>query len=346
MSEWSVRRILDWMRKDLEAKGVDSPRLDAELIVSAELDLGRMDLYLDPDRALSEAQLSGIRERFRRRRGREPMAYILGYRDFYKSRFVVTPDVLIPRGDSELLVDIGLVCLEGFETATLVDLCTGSGCVGISIAKQRTTAGKKTELTLTDISSAALEVARSNAESLMVEATCVLGDLFDALEPKARFDLMTINPPYIAESELETLMPEVARFEPHLALVSGADGRDALRRILTQAKDHLAPGGSLLVEVGMGQAPAFAKALSKAGYGTTRVHRDLGGIERMVEARVEAETDENETHVDVEDFGAPSDSDFVGEQRVEFDEIELDEGDAVAGAVDMDAGDDPEKSGE
>lgn len=342
MSEWSVRRILDWMRKDLETKGVDSPRLDAELMVSAVLGLGRMDLYLDPERPLSEDELGGIRERFRRRRGREPMAYILGYRDFYKSRFRVTPDVLIPRGDSELLVDIGLVCLGGMQEATMVDLCTGSGCVGISIAKERSEKGTQTALTLTDISPAALEVARLNAESLMVEATCVLGDLFEALEPEVRFDLMTINPPYIAEPELETLMPEVARFEPHLALVSGVDGRDALRRILSEAKAHLAPRGSLLVEVGMGQAPAFAAALAKAGYATTRIHRDLGGIERMVEARVEAETKEDETYVDVDDMGAPSDADFAGEQRVEFDEPDV----YVDDSAEVEAEDDPEKSGE
>lgn len=342
MSEWSVRKILDWMRKDLEAKGVDSPRLDAELIVSAAVGLGRMDLYLDPDRPLSEDELTDIRERFRRRRAREPMAYILGYRDFYKSRFRVTPDVLIPRGDSELLVDVGLRCLAGADAATMVDLCTGSGCVGISIAKERSEKRKQTSLTLTDISPPALEVARENAESLMVEAACVLGDLFEALEPEARFDLMTINPPYIAEPELETLMPEVARFEPHLALVSGADGRDALRRILREAKGHLAPGGTLLVEVGMGQAPAFAAALTKAGYATTHIHRDLGGIERMVEARVEAEAQEHETHVDVDDIGAPSDADFAGEQHVELDGPDFD----VDDSTDADEADDPEKSGE
>lgn len=342
MSEWSVRKILDWMRKDLEAKGVDSPRLDAELMVSAAIGLGRMDLYLDPERPLSDDELSEIRESFRRRRGREPMAYILGYRDFYKSRFRVTPDVLIPRGDSELLVDVGLRCLAGADTATLVDLCTGSGCVGISIAKERTEKGKQTRLTLTDISPAALEVARENAKSLMVEASCVLGDLFGALEEDARFDLMTINPPYIAEPELETLMPEVARFEPHLALVSGNDGRDALRRILREAKTHLAPGGSLLVEVGMGQAPAFATALTKAGYATTHIHRDLGGIERMVEARVEAESEEAETHVDVDDVGAPSDADFDGEQRVELDGTTFD----VDDPRELEEAGDPEKSGE
>ncbi|MFK8000784.1 MAG: peptide chain release factor N(5)-glutamine methyltransferase [Polyangiales bacterium] len=342
MSEWSVRKILDWMRKDLEAKGVDSPRLDAELMVSAAVGLGRMDLYLDPERPLSEDELSDIRARFRRRRGREPMAYILGYRDFYKSRFRVTPDVLIPRGDSELLVDVGLRCLAGADAAKVVDLCTGSGCVGISIAKERLEKGKQTELTLTDISPPALEVARENAKSLMVEVVCVLGDLFEALEEDARFDLMTINPPYIAEPELETLMPEVARFEPHLALVSGADGRDALRRILREAKTYLAPGGSLLVEVGMGQAPAFASALTKAGYATTRVHRDLGGIERMVEARVEAEAEEEETRVDVDEPGGPSDADFAGEQRVELDSPDF-------GGDDLGDGDnaaDPEKSGE
>lgn len=342
MSEWSVRKILDWMRKDLEAKGVDSPRLDAELMVSAAIGLGRMDLYLDPERPLSEDELSDIRERFRRRRAREPMAYILGYRDFYKSRFRVTPDVLIPRGDSELLVDVGLRCLARADTATMVDLCTGSGCVGISIAKERTEKGKRTQLTLTDISPSALEVARDNAKRLMVEATCVLGDLFGALAEDARFDLMTINPPYIAEPELETLMPEVARFEPHLALVSGADGRDALRRILREAKTFLAPGGTLLVEVGMGQAPAFASALGKAGYATTNIHRDLGGIERMVEARVEAETEEQETHVDVDDLGAPSDADFDGEQRVELDGVTFD----VDDPQELDEPMDPEKSGE
>ncbi|MEM6957126.1 MAG: HemK/PrmC family methyltransferase, partial [Myxococcota bacterium] len=156
MDAWTIKRTADWMTGDLAQRGVEGARLDAELILAAALDVRRVDLYLDFQRPLQPDELDVVRALFKRRRAREPMAYLLGYRDFYRERFTVTPDVLIPRPDSEVLVDQALKALEGRAEARHVDVCTGSGCVGLSIAKARADEGKRTTLTLTDLSPAAL----------------------------------------------------------------------------------------------------------------------------------------------------------------------------------------------
>ncbi len=324
VESWSVGRILDWMRKDLTERGVDSPRLDAELILSDAIGVPRMQLYMDLDRPLSEAELTATRARFVRRRAREPMAYILGYRDFYKHRFAVSSAVLVPRPDSELLVDKALAWLADRPTARVADVCTGSGCVGLSIGKARQEAGLQTELVLTDISPDALAVVKQNQAALEVKAKVREGDLFAPLSDAA-FDLITINPPYIAESVMETLMPEVTDHEPHLALVGGADGRVVLRRIPREAQALLAADGVLMVEVGHDQAAHFGAALRKVGYAEVLVHKDLGGIERMVEARRvatlgEMESERVEVDASEHSAGLLEEEDFQGERRVELDE--------------------------
>lgn len=285
MSDWTVKRMLAWIREDLDKRGIESACLDGELIVARALGEDRMRLFLEPDRPLTKDELASIRSDVARRRKAEPMAYILGYRDFYTSRFVVSPAVLIPRPDTELLVEKALEAIAELDSARVADLCTGSGCVGLSIAKAREKAGKQTSLVLTDLSADALALTKTNASELGIDATIRQGDLFEPIAGQ-QFDVITINPPYIAETAFDSLMADVRDFEPKLALVSGQDGRDTLRRILSEAHEFLADDGTLLIEVGHDQGAHFASAMDKLGhFAEVSTHKDLGAIERVVVGR-------------------------------------------------------------
>lgn len=279
---WTIRRVLAWTAEDFAARGIASARLDAELLVAHALGLGRVQLYMDLDRPLNEAEREAIRALVKRRRAREPVAYIVGEKEFWGRRFRVTPSVLVPRPDTETLVERALAIVPA--DAHVLDLCTGSGIVGITIAAER----PGVRATLTDVSEEALVVARANAEALGVadRVETRRGDLFDALEQGVSYELVTANPPYIPEKELATLAPEVREHEPRLALVGGADGLAMYRRIASGLAPFLAPGGVLLVEVGAGQAAQVERLFaSEPWVASTARHRDLGGIERVVEAR-------------------------------------------------------------
>ena len=207
------------------------------------------------------------------------MAYLLGQREFYGRVFKVDKRVLVPRPDTETLVDVALERTRACSMSMrLLDLCTGSGCVAITLARERPTS----RVTATDVSADALEVARANAQRLgAYNVAFVEGDLY-APVAGARFDVITANAPYIATSEIATLMPDVRDFEPRLALDGGADGLDLVRRIVADAHGVLVPGGVLALEVGAGEAPAVAALLSEHGFASVDVRRDYGKIERVV----------------------------------------------------------------
>jgi len=278
---WTVRRIVAWMQADFERRGIDTPRLDADLLVAHALGVKRLTLFLDPERPLIEAELTAIRALVERRRAHEPIAYILGEREFYGRSFVVTRDVLIPRPDTETLVDAALAFLRANTVpGPVVDLCTGSGAVALTLAAEcvdRT-------LVATDVSQAALSIAQTNRNKLgLAERVSLrLGDLFAALESEPRFACITINPPYIGAHELATLDADVRDFEPALALDAGADALSFYRRIAEHAGRYLLPGGALMVEVGFGQAEAVRALFAGAGFGELRTVRDLGSVERVV----------------------------------------------------------------
>ncbi len=281
---WTIRRVLAWAAQDFTERGIDTARLDAELLVAASLGLSRVSLYMDLDRPLSDAERELIREKVKRRRRREPVAYILGKKEFYGRSFEVSPAVLVPRPDTEVLLERALELLPPDSDARVLDLCTGSGAIGLSIAAER--AGVTVDLT--DISEPALAIAQKNASSLSVaeRARFFHGDLFAPLPPDARYGLVTCNPPYIAEREIESLAPDVRDHEPRQALVAGADGFDVHRRLVAETAPFLSPGGTLLVEVGATQAIRLEQMLAAAEWvESTARHRDLGGIERVVEAR-------------------------------------------------------------
>ena len=285
MSEiWTVGRLLTWMTQDLRALAIGSPRLDAELLISHALGCDRVRLYMDLQRPLLRGELDSVRALLVRRRRREPVAYILGEKEFYRHVFEITRDVLVPRPETEVLVDRALEALPASAERAL-DLCTGSGVIAITLALQR----PGLLVDATDLSEAALAVAALNTarHGLRERVSLYHGDLFAALPLRAPYALIVTNPPYVADAEWTLLAPEITAHEPRMALLAGGDGLCVLRRICDAAADWLQPGGALLCEVGRGQAAVVAQRLrADARFERIAVHKDLAGVERVVEARV------------------------------------------------------------
>ena len=283
---WNVRDVVAWTADDLKKRGVESARIDAELIVGHALSMDRIKILLSAERELSNDELESIRALVKRRRSFEPIAYLRGEREFYGHRFRVDARVLVPRPDTETLVDVALERLRGRDLgARVVDLCTGSGCVAVSLKLER----KTIAVDATDLSADALVVARDNAQRLgaVWNVRFAHGDLFAPLldragKPARKYDLVVGNPPYVASAEIPTLMADVRDHEPRLALDGGADGLDLVRRIVDEAPRWLREGGALALEVGAGQAPQVIALLTARGFGDVRANRDYGGHERVV----------------------------------------------------------------
>lgn len=276
---WTIGSLVTWAAADFRARGIESPRLDAELLVAHALEIDRMRVILDAGRPLEGAELATLRELVKRRRSFEPIAYLRGEREFYGLRFRVDKRVLVPRPDTETLVDAALARTAHVSMSMRqLDLCTGSGCVAIAMARERPTSS----VYASDVSRDALAVARDNALRLGAYNVAFFeSDLFAAFAGK-RFDVITANPPYIATGEIAGLMPDVRDHEPRLALDGGADGLDLVRRIVNEAPDHLVPGGVLAMEIGAGEAPSTVALFEARGFGDIRVHRDIARIERVV----------------------------------------------------------------
>ncbi|MDT8440228.1 MAG: peptide chain release factor N(5)-glutamine methyltransferase [Desulfuromonadales bacterium] len=277
MERWTVLRILKWTADYFGRSGIDSPRLDAELLLAAALDLDRVGLYLNYDRPLQESELDRYRAAVRRRIRQEPVAYILGRTEFWSLDLKVGPDVLIPRADTEVLVE-EILAVTSRPHMRLLDIGTGSGAIALAVAHER----PDWRVTAIDLSPAALAIARGNADNLGLagQITFAVADL--AALPAGPFDLLVSNPPYIPTGDWQTLMPDVRDHEPRLALDGGADGLTAYRLLAGQAPQLLAPGGWLLVEVGQGQAAAVAELFAAAGLDRVGVRDDYAGIARVV----------------------------------------------------------------
>ena len=280
MSEqpWTVRRVLGWTTQHFEKLGLDSPRLTAELLLAHVLHVSRVRLYTDLDRPLEAAELGAVRSLIVRRASGEPTSYLTGTREFYGRTFAVDPRVLVPRPETELLVEAVLQLVPRDAEVRVLDLCTGSGCVGITLALER----PRARVLATDASPGAVEVARANAGALGAAERfdARLGDLLAPVEGEAPFDVVVANPPYVPRGEIPTLPPEVRR-EPPLALDGGPDGLEVVRRIATAAPGRLVPGGLLALEIGDGQGPAVHSLLEAAGYGSVRIERDLARHDRL-----------------------------------------------------------------
>jgi release factor glutamine methyltransferase len=283
MSEgWTVGRVVRWAADDFRARGIESPRLEAEILLAHALGTDRMRIIVESERSLADDELARYRALIQRRRKGEPVAYLRGYKEFYGRPFRVDERVLVPRADTEILVETALSrTAERSMGRRYLDLCTGSGCVAISVARERPTC----KVFAVDASEPALTVARDNGVRLGVAAQVawLAGDLFEPLAafPGIVFDLVTANPPYIPEGEIASLALDIRGFEPRLALSGGEDGLDVMRRIVAGAPQFLRKGGVLAVEMGMGQASRVQALFEQAGFGDIRIDKDYGGHDRV-----------------------------------------------------------------
>ncbi|HMG98178.1 MAG TPA: peptide chain release factor N(5)-glutamine methyltransferase, partial [Gaiellales bacterium] len=271
----TIRELLGPAREYLEGKGVPSPKLDAEYLLAHVLGVPRLELYLDHDRALEPAQVDSLRELVRRRGRREPLAYVLGSWSFYGLELHCDARALVPRPETEILVERCLALLEGSAAPAIVDVGTGTGSIALALAARLPEAS----VTAIDLSPDALALAGENAtlNGLEERVEFLQGDLLAPVAGR-RFDLIASNPPYIAEGE--TVDPEVSGHEPALAVFADDAGRAILERLAADAQAALRPGGHLVVEVAEGQAPWLAELLAGGGYEEIEVTRDLRGVER------------------------------------------------------------------
>lgn len=274
---WTPLKLLAWSQEWFAKKGVDAPRLTGELLLAHALGCDRVRLYLDFDKPMGEAELAAFRTLVKRRAEGEPTAYVLGRREFYGRPFLVTPDVLIPRPETELVVEAALAALP--EGGRALDLCAGSGAIGVTLALER----KGARVFATELSPAALAVARRNAEALGASLELLEGDLYAPLPPDARFDVVVGNPPYVPAAELPGLPREVRR-EPAMALDGGPDGLALLRRIVAEAPRWLLPGGALVLEMHESHAARLPALCRDAGFAVAEPRKDLAGLWRYVVA--------------------------------------------------------------
>lgn len=298
---WTVLDVVRWTTARFTERGLPSPRLDAELLIGHVLGLVRVQLYVQFERVLTPEELASLRDLIKRRQAGESVAYLVGHKEFWKFDFAVDARVLVPRPDTETLVEEAIARLgaplpgeaqpppgeaqpqvdapkaDAAPPPRIADVGTGSGALAVTLAKLRADAA----VFASDVSPTALEVARANAERHAAAVTFVKGDLDAPLAAHAPFSLIVANLPYIPTADLASLPPDV-RSEPALALDGGADGLDLVRRLVAAAPALLAPGGALALEIGAGQADATSALLRDAGFADIRTRKDLAGIERVV----------------------------------------------------------------
>jgi release factor glutamine methyltransferase len=286
--EWTVLRLLQWAGAYLKERGIDGPRSTAEILLAHALRTDRLQLYLNYDQPLEKTELSVFKELLRRRLRREPVAYIVGRKGFWTLEVEVSPAVLIPRPETECLVETALKALRGLpevRPARVLEVGTGSGAIILALAAEAPCHA----YFASDLSPEALRVAHRNAEQTGVgERVCFwAADWFSALKPSgAVFDVIVANPPYVVSAEIDTLQPEIAAYEPRLALDGGADGLRSYRVILSEAHRHLTPGGMLLLEIGCNQRLVLHRLSEQIGrYEGFDCARDYSGRERVVVLR-------------------------------------------------------------
>ncbi|WP_316347528.1 peptide chain release factor N(5)-glutamine methyltransferase [Desulfuromonas acetoxidans] len=286
---WTVLSVLRWTAEYLKEKGIDSPRLDAELLIGDALNKDRVGLYLCYDQPLQPQELTKIRQLVARRAKREPLQYIVGHTEFWSLPFKVAPGVLIPRGDTEILVEEALRLLEDNTTSQqpVLDVGTGSGAIAVALAHSC----PDLQVEAVDLQPEALAQAQANAELNGVAERLSFRQQDMAVLSGGPYRLVVSNPPYIREDEMDGLMPEVREHEPAVALQAGSDGLDCYRLLCGQALNLLIPGGWLLVEVGAGQADDVAALMVRHGLPETFQREDYNGIVRVVGGQAPAHTD-------------------------------------------------------
>ena len=279
---WTVKALLAATAEFFQKKGLDSPRLDAQILLAHVLKCSKIDLMVRYGEEPTDGQRAAFRELVRQRSEHWPTAYLTGHREFYMLAMEVSPAVLIPRPDTETLVLAVLGELKAKPSATILDLGTGSGCIAVSLAKHAPGA----RVTAVDVSPDALIVAKRNAATHAVEGrvSFLQGDLFAPVS--GRFDVIASNPPYIAPGEFASLSPEVRDHEPRIALDGGPDGLNFYRRIAAGAGAFLAPGGVVFVEIGSTQDESVRAIFAAAGYAVSPTIRDAGKRPRVIQAHL------------------------------------------------------------
>ncbi|MBF0172531.1 MAG: peptide chain release factor N(5)-glutamine methyltransferase [Magnetococcales bacterium] len=278
---WTIRKLLQWSSPWLAERGVDSPRLDAELLLADTLELERIGLFLDPDRPLTRDELDGFKNRLKRRALREPVAYIIGRKDFWKDSFVVDPHVLIPRPETETLLECVLNHYTDRNVAwRFLEIGCGSGALLISLMREFPFA---TGMGL-DISREAIAISALNARKTKTASRIdwLESDLLHALKQPWQCHAMVANLPYIAQGDIPSLQPEVALYEPRLALDGGVDGLQIIRQLIPSAAQFLAPGGLLALEIDSRQRQEVVRLLESNGFGSVSSLDDCHHVPRVV----------------------------------------------------------------
>jgi len=284
---WTILALLRWTTDYFAQRGVSEPRASAEVLLAHVLGTRRLDLYLRHDQPLTEAELARFKTLVQRRLTGEPTQYLTGHQEFWSLDLRVSPAVLIPRPETEVLLETVLDLIRRPDSPPVrwvLDLGTGSGALALALARELPEA----RVVAVDISPEALLLARQNARRHHVEPRLhlVRGDLCGPLKPGPGFQVIVSNPPYIPTADLPSLPPEIRDYEPRLALDGGPDGLAVLRRLAAQVHLHLAPGGLVALEVGLGQAPAVQALLAAtAAYAATGCRPDYAGVDRVVWAR-------------------------------------------------------------
>ena len=282
---WTIGKLLTWTTDYLKKGGSTSPRLDAEVLLAHACGRQRIELYTTFDQEPAEEAKVAFRELVRRRNEGTPVAYLVGYKEFYSLQFEVNPDVLIPRPETEHLVVAALDRAKeaGTQVLNLVDVGTGSGAIAVTIAKHL----KNCRMTAIDKSSAALAVARRNAEKHQLgedRISFLESDLLSALPQDAKFDFVLSNPPYVSQAEYEQLPATVRKFEPQMALVAGPDGSEVIARLLLEAQLKLHPRGYCIFEFSPMLDPRLSSFVG-TGWDAPQVTKDLAGLARIVTLR-------------------------------------------------------------
>ncbi len=284
---WTIKRLLDWTTEFFQSKQLDSPRLCAEILLAEALDCQRIELYTRFDQVPEEPALGTYRDWVKRHAKGEPVAYLVGHKEFYSLKFAVNSHVLIPRPETEHLVLAAIESAHSLnkDNVTIVDIGTGSGCVAITLAKHITNA----TLLATDISNDALSIAQQNAAAHQLDHRIqfVVSDLFDDISRDIQPDIVVSNPPYIGTSESGTVDRSVRDFEPAIALFAGEDGTSVIEPLVRQAAEHLLPGGFLIFETSpiiMDRCLEFVASHPK--FEGSKVSKDLAGHQRIVRARI------------------------------------------------------------
>ena len=272
----------------LSTAGITNARLDAEVLLSHIILKDRVWLITHRDDVLADNHQRAFEDAIQRRTRREPLQHIIGNQEFWGLEFIVSPDVLIPRPETEFIIEAALAIVQDRNTPVrIIDLCTGSGCIAVSLAKELTAA----RVIATDASEKALTVARENTRrhGVSEHIRFLLGDLFEPLEEldiRGQIDIIVSNPPYVQAGDLSTLQPEVRDYEPEMALIAGPGGTEIAKRIIQLAPVYLKKNGTLIMEMGLGQAEALTRMVEATGaYGDRELLKDLAGIERVIIAR-------------------------------------------------------------